>query len=112
MKLFESIRRAYVAFVALFGPPFARLKYLIQCQALVFVLDTRGEATEFTAPIMMVISGIIWVICTPIFVNQVQATSTSGWNFTGSAGAITLFQLLPFIFIAGGVIWIVRKAMS
>lgn len=112
MKLSERIRRAYLALIALFGPLFARIKYILHSQALVFVLDARGEATEFTAPIMMVISGIIWVICTPIFVTQVQSTSTSGWNFTGAAGAITLFQLLPFIFIAGGVIWIVRKAMS
>jgi hypothetical protein len=86
--------------------------YGLEKETARFVLDTRAESSEFTAPIMMVISGIIWVICTPIFVNQVQSTSVTGWNFTGSAGAITLFQLLPFIFIAGGVIWIVKKAMG
>jgi hypothetical protein len=90
------------------------LVYGLEKQTARFVFDERAmlEGTEFTAPIMTVIAGIIWVICTPIFVNQVDTTSTTGWNFTGAAGAITLFQLLPFIFIAGGVIWIVKTAMK
>lgn len=94
----------------------ARLRLLIaflETNAKVFWLNTRGEPGEgFTAPILMVLSGVIWVICIPIFADQVQGANTSSWNFTGAAGAKTLFYLMPFIFIAGGVIWIVKKAMG
>jgi len=76
-----------------------------------FVNDTTGES-DYIAPVAMVIAAIIWAICTPIFVDAIQNTNTTGWAFTGSSGAVTLFQLLPFIFIAGGVIWLVRKAMK
>lgn len=79
-------------------------------QALKFVYDTRG-ASEYTAPVMVVIAGIMWVIMTPILVDQVQNTNTTGWSFTGYTGAITLFQLIPFVFIAGGIVWILKKVL-
>lgn len=79
-------------------------------QALRFVYDTRA-VSDYTAPVMVVIAGIMWVIMTPILVDQVQNTNTTGWSFTGYTGAITLFQLIPFVFIAGGIVWILKKVL-
>ena len=77
-----------------------------------FIEDNRAFGNQdFTAPVLVVIAGIMWVIMTPILVDQVQTTSTSGWNFTGYSGAATLFNLIPFVFIAGGIVWILRKVL-
>jgi len=62
--------------------------------------------------ILLVISLLIGVILVPIVVNQVQTTSTSGWNFTGHAGAATLFYLLPFIFIIGIVVYFIGSMLG
>jgi len=78
---------------------------------LLFASAKRG-ASDYTAPVMVVIAGIIWIICIPIYVTEVQDTNTTGWSFTGATGAITLFNLMPFIFIAGGVVWILRKVLK
>lgn len=69
------------------------------------------RGSEYTAPVSIVIAGIVWVICIPIYTDQVQNTNTTGWSFTGSSGAITLFNLMPFVFIAGGVVWILKKVL-
>lgn len=67
--------------------------------------------SDFTAPVLVVIAGIIWIIMTPILAEQVVATNTTNWTFTGASGAITLFNLMPFVFIAGGVVWILKKVL-
>lgn len=76
---------------------------------IVIRMATKGE---YSAPVSIIIAGIVWVICTPIYVNEIQNTNTTGWDFTGSSGAITLFQFMPFVFIAGGLVWIVRKVLD
>jgi hypothetical protein len=40
----------------------------------------------------------------PEMVTQVQTVNTTAWTFTGATGASTLWQLTPFIVIAGIVI--------
>ncbi len=75
-------------------------------------LARGGGTSDYAGPVYMIIGGIIWVVCIPIYVTQVQNTNTTGWSFTGSAGAITLFLLMPFVLIAGGVVWILRKALK
>lgn len=67
---------------------------------------------EYAAPVTIIIAGIMWVICIPIYVNEVQNTNTSTWSFTGSTGAVTLFLFMPFAFIAGGLVWIVKKVLK
>lgn len=71
----------------------------------------QRASSDFTAPVMVVIAGIIWVIMTPILVSVVQDTNTTGWSFTGATGAITIFNLIPFVFIAGGIVWILKKVL-
>jgi hypothetical protein len=68
-----------------------------------------GKATQW---IMMTITLILGVILVPIVVDQIQSTNTTGWSFTGHAGAVTLFQLLPFIFIVGKKISIWRSFLN
>jgi hypothetical protein len=68
-----------------------------------------GEATKW---IMMVITLILGVILVPIVVDQVQSTNTAGWNFTGYQGAITLFNLLPFVFIVGIVVYFIGSILG
>jgi hypothetical protein len=68
-----------------------------------------GAATKW---ILMVITLILGVILVPIVVNQVQSTDTSSWNFTGYQGAVTLFQLLPFVFIVGIVIYFIGSILG
>jgi len=79
---------------------------------LLFANNKSGASSEYTMPVMIVIAGIVWVICIPIYVTEVQDTNTTGWSFTGATGAITLFNLMPFIFIAGGVVWILKKVLT
>ncbi len=62
--------------------------------------------------IILVVSLILGTILTPIVVDQVQTTDTSSWNFTGYAGAKTLFLLLPFIFIIGIVVYFIGKLLG
>jgi len=81
-------------------------------QVVLFSNDTRAESGDYTAPVMVVIAGIIWVISIPIYVTSVQDTNTTGWSFTGATGAITLFNLMPFVFIAGGVVWLLKKVLK
>jgi len=106
MDLWKKVKALLLAIYALLPIPGEGLK----AYALRFANDTRG-ASEYTTPVMMVIAGIIWVICTPIFVDAVSDTNTTGWDFTGATGAITLFQLMPFIFIAGGIVWLLKKVL-
>jgi hypothetical protein len=71
--------------------------------------DPGGKATQW---ILLTITLILGVILVPIVVNQVQTTDTSGWNFTGYQGAVTLFYLLPFIFIVGIVIYFIGSLLG
>lgn len=48
----------------------------------------------------------------PEVVTQVTGINTTGWNFTGHSGAGTLWNLVPFIFIAGFVIAILSELIK
>jgi hypothetical protein len=71
--------------------------------------DPEGTATKW---IMMATMLILGVILVPIVVDQVQSTNTSDWHFTGYTGARTLFQLLPFIFIVGIVVYFIGSILG
>jgi len=75
-----------------------------------FKLADPGDTT--TKWIMMTIMLILGVILVPIVVDQVQSTNTTGWSFTGYAGAKTLFMLLPFIFIVGIVVYFIGSILG
>ncbi|MEM1540883.1 MAG: hypothetical protein QXJ07_05845 [Candidatus Bathyarchaeia archaeon] len=71
-----------------------------------------GERTKSAEWIILTITLILGVILVPIVVQQVQDVDTSGWNFTGYQGAVTLFYLLPFIFIVGIVIYFIASILG
>ena len=56
--------------------------------------------------IAIIVVTIVALGCTPVIVDQVQATlkaadaAATEWNFTGSAGAKALLGLVPFIWVA------------
>ena len=62
--------------------------------------------------IMVTITLILGVILVPIVVDQVMSVNTTGWTFTGSAGAKTLFLLLPFVFIVGIVVYFIASILG
>ncbi len=68
--------------------------------------------TKATTWIMLTITLILGVILVPIVVDQVQSTNTTSWTFTGYEGAVTLFNLLPFIFIVGIVVYFIGSLLG
>lgn len=48
----------------------------------------------------------------PVVVTSVQDVNTTGWTFTGYAGAETMLLLIPFAFIAGLLAWAVGQVLS
>jgi hypothetical protein len=50
--------------------------------------------------VSIVVITIVLLSMTPTVVDQVQGMDTSGWNFTGYQGAISLLGLVPFIWVA------------
>lgn len=68
--------------------------------------------TKSASWIILTITLILGVILVPIVVDQVESIDTTAWNFTGSAGAITLFRLLPFIFIVGIVVYFIASILG
>jgi predicted Na+-dependent transporter len=74
-----------------------------------FKLKDPDKATQW---IMLVITMMLGIILVPIVVDQVQSTNTTGWSFTGHQGAVTLFYLLPFVFIVGIVIYFIGELLG
>lgn len=60
----------------------------------------------------LIISLMIMLVCLPIIVDQIQGLNTSSWSFTGHQGAVVLLQLLPFIFIAGMVVYFIGSILG
>ena len=72
-------------------------------------LSNGNKASEW---VMLTITLVLGVILVPIVVDQVMSVNTTGWTFTGSAGAKTLFLLLPFIFIVGIVVYFIASILG
>lgn len=58
-----------------------------------------GKSAVVILVVLIFVSALL-----PEVVTQVQGVATTGWNFTGHSGASTLWNLTPFIFIAGFII--------
>jgi hypothetical protein len=78
------------------------------------LFNVKGEASagKIASLIGLIVVLVIWIYLVPIVVDAVQTTNTTGWTFTGSAGAIAIFLLMPFIFIIGGIIYFVKELLS
>lgn len=70
--------------------------------------ELKLGADTVVLAIMLVISLVI----TPVVVDQVQGLNTTGWTFTGAAGAKTLLLLIPFVWIAGLVVAIILNLLG
>lgn len=87
----------------------------IYAMLMMLVHDTRAEGsigTKISEVISLVVGAIIYVYLIPTFVTAVTGIDTSGWNFTGSTGAIALLLMLPLIFIVGIVIWFIKSILD
>lgn len=72
-----------------------------------------GDSTIKIADwIGLVIAVIFGVYLTPIVVDAVATTNFTGWNFTGAAGAQTIYLFIPFIFIIGIVIYFIGRLLG
>lgn len=92
---------------------FEKLKFLwAYIQMLLEDRKAESIGANAAAVIGLVIGAIIYVYLIPSFVEAVTGIDTSGWNFTGSTGAIAILFLLPLIFIAGIVIWFVKEILG
>jgi len=69
----------------------------------------RNPSAQWMSLVFMLILGCILV---PIIVEQVQSVNTTGWVFTGVSGAKTMFNLIPFIFIVGIVLYFILAMLG
>lgn len=63
-----------------------------------------GDKTGGAAIVVLLVGVIFLSALVPEVVTQVEDVNTTAWNFTGSSGAGTLWQLIPFIIIAGYIV--------
>jgi len=69
----------------------------------------KNPASKMVYLTVMLLLGVILL---PMVVDQVMSVNTASWNFTGYQGAVTLFHLLPFIFIVGIVIYFIGSMLA
>jgi hypothetical protein len=72
-------------------------------------MSDTSKAVEWVILIILLIVGVSLV---PTVVSTVQNVNTSTWNFTASAAAIVLLDLLPFIFIVGLVVYFLVQLLK
>lgn len=70
-----------------------------------------SKATEWIVLVILLLIGISLV---PTVVSTIAETNQTDafWNFTGGTAARTLFNLLPFIFVVGLVIYFLIRLLS
>lgn len=76
-----------------------------------FLYDQRAMALEKTS-IRLVVTLLVLLVTLPVVVDQVQNLNTTGWTFTGAAGAKTLISLIPFVWVGAIVLVIVGAAYA
>lgn len=90
---------------------------------LVFVNDKTamapgkgGSGTTTTGKIGdwigLTVSLIFGVYLLPVIVDTIVTTNFTNWTFTGAAGAKVLYQLLPFIFIVGMIVYFIGRLLG
>lgn len=53
------------------------------------------------ALVLILISALFAAALVPTIITEWQAVNTDAWDFTGSTGAATLWDAVPFILIGG-----------
>lgn len=76
------------------------------------VKATRGAISSIVGAVVgLVIAVVVIVAVIPTIVDTIQDTNTTGWDFTGYEGAISLLELIPFIVIAGALLLAVAMGL-
>ena len=70
---------------------------------------TSGKIGDW---IGLVVSLIFGIYLLPIVVDSIVTTNFTNWTFTGAAGAKVLYQLLPFIFIVGMIVYFIGRLLG
>lgn len=60
----------------------------------------------------LTISLIFGVYLLPTIIDTIVTTNYTNWTFTGAAGAKVLYQLLPFIFIVGMIVYFIGRLLG
>ena len=74
----------------------------------------KGEGTtgKIGDWIGLTVSLIFGVYLLPVIVDTIVTTNFTNWTFTGAAGAKVLYQLLPFIFIVGMIVYFIGRLLG
>lgn len=73
------------------------------------MVDVKSKIVDW---IGLVISLIFGVYLLPVVVDAIVGTDTTNWTFTGASGAIVLYNLLPFIFIVGMIVYFIGRLLG
>lgn len=60
----------------------------------------------------LTVSLIFGVYLLPVIVDTIVTTNYTNWTFTGATGAKVLYQLLPFIFIVGMIVYFIGRLLG
>jgi hypothetical protein len=71
--------------------------------------STQGKIGDW---IGLTISLIFGVYLLPTIVDTIVTTNFTNWTFTGATGAKVLYQLLPFIFIVGMIVYFIGRLLG
>lgn len=111
MQALEYIQAKLTLVYVLLYSVFEALSYRLAVYRIVY--SVRGAVSSFVSGVVgMVIAIIVIIAVIPTIITTVQDTNTTAWNFTGSAGAVSLFNLIPFVIIAGALLVAVSYGLS
>jgi len=74
--------------------------------------DAKGTTGKIGDWIGLTVSLIFGVYLLPVIVDTIVTTNFTNWTFTGAAGAKVLYQLLPFIFVVGMIVYFIGRLLG
>jgi hypothetical protein len=87
-------------------------RIILERHAKGFVKNVKGDIKSTAiGAISLVVVMILLIAIIPTVVTEVSNINTTSWNFTGDTGAISLLNLIPFVFIAGVIIYVLVRSL-
>ena len=74
--------------------------------------DGKGTTGKIGDWIGLTVSLIFGVYLLPVIIDTIVTTNYTNWTFTGASGAKVLYQLLPFIFIVGMIVYFIGRLLG
>jgi len=71
-----------------------------------------GAEGQIVNWIGLTIALIFGVYLLPVVVDAITGTNFTSWTFTGADGAKVLYQLLPFIFVVGMIVYFIGRLLG